>query len=426
MDIETLYQHFLQSSGVCTDTRKIQENCIFIGIKGDNFNGNHFAQEALDKGARLAIIEEEAYHKNPEKTFLVADTITTLQDLARYHRQQLGTPIIALTGSNGKTTTKELFHAVLSQKYKTMATVGNLNNHLGVPFTLLSLTPETEIGIVEMGANHLGEIETLSNIALPDYGYVTNFGRAHLEGFGGIQGVIKGKTELYRHLREHNKKLFVNGRDELQIAHSEHMDRKVFGPSDSDYPVELISADDSVIVEFDGTQIQSHLTGIYNFENIAAAIAVGAFFNVPTEDIKAGIEGYKPTNLRSQIIHKESNTILMDAYNANPSSMMAALENFKKNESKNKVLCLGDMFELGESAAEEHQNIVDYLEKNFMGRTYLVGQNFSKTFTENPYIEKFATFDEFQNELKNNPPSNAYIFVKGSRSMQMERVLDLI
>lgn len=426
MDIETLYQYFLKSAGICTDTRKIQENCIFIGIKGDNFNGNHFAQDALDKGALLAIIEEEAYHKNPEKTILVPDTLATLQQLANYHRRQLKTPIIALTGSNGKTTTKELFNAVLSQKYNTTATVGNLNNHLGVPFTLLSFTPETEIGIVEMGANHLGEIDSLCEIALPDYGYITNFGRAHLEGFGGIKGVIKGKTELYRHLRAHDKMLFVNGRDEQQIAHSEHMDRKIFGPAGSDYPIQLVEDDGELLVEFEGTRIQCHLTGAYNFENVAAAIAVGAYFEVPVTQIKIGIESYIPTNLRSQIIHKGNNTILMDAYNANPSSMMAALENLRKNDSKNKMLFLGDMLELGDSAIKEHQLIVDYLSDNFMGRTYLVGELFSQTYTENPYIEKFVNFEELQKEIDGNKPSNAFIFVKGSRSMRMERILDLV
>lgn len=426
MVVKNLYQSFLKSSGVCTDTRKIKENCIFFSLKGDNFNGNHYAEEALEKGAMVAVIDDEAYHKLPRQMVLVNDSLSALQALAHHHRKQLKTPIIALTGSNGKTTTKELIHAVLSEKYKTKATLGNLNNHIGVPLTLLALEPETEFAIVEMGANHHGEINTLSEIASPDYGYITNFGKAHLEGFGDLKGVVRGKTELYRYLKKHDKKVFINGNDPKQLTHSEHMDRVIFGVADSDYFATLIDANDTLTIEFNNTVIQSNLTGAYNFENIAAAIAIGAYFKVPESAIKKGIEGYVPRNNRSEIIVHDTNTIIMDAYNANPTSMHAALENFKNIDSKNKVLFLGDMFELGIDAAVEHQNIVDFLSENFLGRTYLIGHNFFNTHTSIPFIEKFKTFEDLKEEITQNPPNHAHILIKGSRSMELERILDLV
>lgn len=426
MDTEHLYRLFLESSGVCTDTRKITPNCIFFSLKGENFNGNEYAEEAINKGALLAVIDEEEHHKFPGKMMLVNNTLESLQKLARYHRNQLKTQIIALTGSNGKTTTKELISSVLSEKFNTLATAGNLNNHIGVPLTLLSLTPETEMAVVEMGANHPGEINALCEIADPDYGYITNFGKAHLEGFGSLKGVIKGKTELYRYLKKNDKKVFINGRNETQIAHSEHMERIVFGPDDSDYPVTLLSSKGNLRVKFQDEEIQSNLSGDYNFENIAAAIAIGTYFKLSGSEIKAGIENYIPKNNRSEIIQKGTNTIILDAYNANPTSMMAALENFKKIDSMNKILILGDMFELGPEAADEHQNIVDFLSEDFPGRTYLVGSNFAQTRTNIPFIEKFETFDDLKQELYDNPPLSAHILIKGSRGMALERVLDLL
>lgn len=426
MDVKNLYQLFLKSSGVCTDTRKLKENCIFFALKGDNFNGNKYAEEALEKGALAAVIDEEEYHKTPNKVVLVANSLSALQQLAHHHRKQLKTTIIGLTGSNGKTTTKELICAVLSEKYKTQATHGNLNNHIGVPMTLLSLKPETEIGIVEMGANHLGEIDVLCQIASPDYGYITNFGKAHLEGFGSIKGVIKGKTELYRYLKTHNNKAFVNGNDPKQLAHSEHMNRIVFGVKDSDFQIKAIESNPELTVKCNDTVIQSNLIGSYNFENIAAAIAIGGYFKVPATKIKKGIEGYVPKNNRSEVIIRNTNTIIMDAYNANPTSMQAALENFKNIDSKNKVLFLGDMLELGVDSAVEHQKIVDFLSENFIGRTYLIGDNFFNTHTPNPFIEKFKNFKTLKNEIAQNPPQHAHILIKGSRSMTLERILDLV
>lgn len=426
MNIPSLHDHFLKSSGVSTDTRKIFNNCIFFALKGENFNGNLFAQEALDKGAFKVIIDEKTFHTNTGETILVENVLLTLQQLARFHREFLGLPIISLTGSNGKTTSKELINAVLSQKFKTVATRGNLNNHIGVPLTLLAMNKETELGIVEMGANHLGEIKMLSEISEPNYGYITNFGKAHLEGFGSIEGVVKGKTELYQFLKTHKKKLFVNANDPQQITNSEGMDRITFGTSKSDFDIKLLDSTHHLLIEFKGIQIQSNLVGTYNFANLSAAIAIGAYFKVSSEKIKAGIEGYFPSNNRSQLMTKGTNTILMDAYNANPTSMMAALENFKQAKGENKIMFLGDMFELGKEAEAEHQNIVDFLVNNPFGTVFLVGSNFFKATSQVSHIKQFETFDDLKRELENNSPKNATILIKASRGMALERILDLI
>ena len=426
MDRDTLYRHFLESSGICTDTRHISKNCLFFALRGENFNGNLFAQEALDNGARVVVVDEEKYHKSTGETFLVNNTLLALQELAQFHRKHIKATIIALTGSNGKTTTKELINAVLSQQFKTIATKGNLNNHIGVPLTLLSITSETEIGIVEMGANHLGEIEMLSNIAQPDYGYITNFGKAHLEGFGSLEGVVKGKTELYTFLKENNKNIFINANDQRQLDNSKEIQRITFGTSGNDFNIHLLDSHNRLLLEFDGTKIQSNLVGAYNFVNIAAAVAIGAYFKVSTDKIKNGIESYIPLNNRSQLLTKGTNTILMDAYNANPSSMMAALENFKQAEGKNKILYLGDMFELGADAATEHQNIVDFLSENAFGKVFLAGENFFKTGITDSHIKQFRTFDDLREEIQNQPPTNATILIKASRGMAMERILEIL
>ena len=416
----------MKSSGLSTDTRKIFKNCIFFALKGESFNGNLFAQEALDKGAQKVIVDEKAFHKNTSETILVENVLLTLQELAKFHREFLGLPIISLTGSNGKTTSKELINAVLSQKFKTVATHGNLNNHIGVPLTLLAMNKETEMGIVEMGANHLGEIKMLSEIAKPDYGYITNFGKAHLEGFGSIEGVVKGKTELYQFLKKHNKKLFVNANDPKQMVNSEGIDRITFGTPQSDFDIKLLDSTHHLLVEFKGTKIQSNLVGTYNFANISAAIAIGAYFKVSSEEIKKGIEGYVPSNNRSQLMTKGTNTILMDAYNANPTSMMAALENFKQAKGENKIMFLGDMFELGKEAETEHQNIVDFLLENPFGKVFLVGSNFFKTTKNASHINQFETFDELKKDIEDHPPKNATILIKASRGMALERIFEIL
>lgn len=426
LKIETLHHHFLRSTGICTDTRNITKGCLFFALKGENFNGNTFAQEAIEKGAYKVVIDDLRYHKNTGETILHGNALKFLQKLATYHRNYLKSPVIALTGSNGKTTTKELINAVLLQKFNTTATVGNLNNHIGVPLTILSMTEKTEIGIVEMGANHLKEIEMLCSIAQPDYGYITNFGKAHLEGFGSLEGVIKGKTELYKFLKENNKTVFVNGNDPKQMELTRNMKRVTFGSETQDCNIHLKNAKDRLLIDYNGQLIQSNLIGLYNFHNIAAAIAIGDYFEVPPEQIKSAIESYVPQNNRSQLMEKSGHQIILDAYNANPSSMMAAIENFQQVEADNKVLILGDMFELGLEAAKEHQFITDYLANNSFGRVFLLGSNFSKTTASAKHITTFESFEAFKTHWTENKINDAYILIKGSRGMALERVLALL
>lgn len=426
MDIKTIHQYFLESSGVSTDSRNVPVKSIFFALKGDNFNGNMFAQEALDKGAFKVVIDEKKFHKDTGETILVENVLVTLQQLAYFHRNYLGLHIISLTGSNGKTTSKELINAVLSQKFKTVATKGNLNNHIGVPLTLLSMDSETEIGIVEMGANHLGEIKMLSEIAKPDFGYITNFGKAHLEGFGSLEGVIQGKTELYQFLKDHNKKIFVNANDSKQLENSKGISRITFGDSNADYVIKLLDSTNHLLVEYNGTEIQSNLVGVYNFANVSAAIAIGAYLNVSVNDIKQGIENYVPSNNRSQLMQRGSNTILLDAYNANPTSMMAALENFKQTKGDNKVIFLGDMFELGTDSEAEHQSIVNFLTENNFGKVFLTGSNFYKAKNSASHIKQFKTFDDLKEVIKTQELENATVLIKASRGMALERILDLL
>lgn len=426
MDIKTIHQYFLESSGVSTDSRNVPVKSIFFALKGDNFNGNMFAQEALDKGAFKVVIDEKKFHKDTGETILVENVLVTLQQLAYFHRNYLGLHIISLTGSNGKTTSKELINAVLSQKFKTVATKGNLNNHIGVPLTLLSMDSETEIGIVEMGANHLGEIKMLSEIAKPDFGYITNFGKAHLEGFGSLEGVIQGKTELYQFLKDHNKKIFVNANDSKQLENSKGIYRITFGDSNADYVIKLLVGSNHLLVEYNGTEIQSNLVGVYNFANVSAAIAIGAYLNVSVNDIKQGIENYVPSNNRSQLMQRGSNTILLDAYNANPTSMMAALENFKQTKGDNKVIFLGDMFELGTDSEAEHQSIVNFLTENNFGKVFLTGSNFYKAKNSASHIKQFKTFDDLKEVIKTQELENATVLIKASRGMALERILDLL
>ncbi|RKE91013.1 UDP-N-acetylmuramoyl-tripeptide--D-alanyl-D-alanine ligase [Ichthyenterobacterium magnum] len=428
MTIKDIYKHFVKCNGtISTDTRNIEKNSIFFALKGTHFNGNKFAKSALEKGASFSIIDEKEYAIN-EQYILVKNVLETLQQLSTYHRKKLNIPIIALTGSNGKTTTKELINAVLSTTYKTSATIGNLNNHIGVPLTLLQMSKETEIGIVEMGANHLNEIEFLSNIALPDYGLITNFGKAHLEGFGSIEGVIKGKSELYNYLKTHNKTIFINKNDITQIKQADNYKSIVeFGAdSQNKIQIELENSQSYVSVKYDNKIIKSNLIGAYNFNNISVAIAIGKYFNVSTKNITSAIENYTPTNNRSQIINKGSNTIVLDAYNANPTSMIAALENFKNLEATNKSLFLGDMFELGKKAKQEHQDIVNFIESNFSESVYLIGEHFYNTKTDKTFINRFKTFEELKLHIKKAPINDKSILIKGSRVMALERILDLI
>jgi UDP-N-acetylmuramoyl-tripeptide--D-alanyl-D-alanine ligase len=425
MNIKDLHSIFLEFPSVSTDTRKINKNDIFFALKGDNFNGNTYAQQAINNGASFVIIDQKEYYIN-DKTILVDDCLVILQKLANFHRNFCNAKVISLTGSNGKTTTKELIHTVLAKKYKTIATVGNLNNHIGVPLTLLSILPDTEIAIIEMGANHLKEIEFLCKIAEPDFGYITNFGKAHLEGFGGVEGVIKGKSELYEYLINNKKSLFLNADDPIQLEKLKNYTKK-YGFSSINpkyYKIELEEAQPFVIIKVEDTIIKSNLIGAYNFHNCCAAIIIGKFFNVELPEIKIALEKYTPDNNRSQIIKANGHYIILDAYNANPSSMKVAIENFNSLAKTNKVLILGDMFELGESAKEEHQEIVELTKKMNFDQIIFVGENFYKT--ETSFI-KLRNFDDLKSFLlKNKLPSNSSILIKGSRGMALERALDCL
>ncbi len=425
MKISTLHELFLESDGISTDTRKIKNNTIFFALRGGNFDGNSYANEALSKGASYAVIDDSNY-KVSEKHILVHDVLETLQHLATYHREYLGIPIIALTGSNGKTTTKELIASVLSTSFNTKATEGNLNNHIGVPLTLLSMNKQTEIGVVEMGANHQGEIATLSEIAKPDYGYITNIGKAHLEGFGGIEGVLKGKTELYRHLKKHDKQIFLNIDDPKLVNAAAGMNTFSFSKNEgSNVQIQFEKAAPDVVVSYQQQEIKSNLVGAYNFTNIAAAITIGHYFKISTEKIKTAIESYIPTNNRSQVIKRGNYTIILDAYNANPTSMEAAIHNFDQFEGGTKLVFLGDMFELGTEAEIEHQRIADLITNTTTDKIYLIGSNFYKTKGTDTRVQRFENFEDFSNHL-DIPNSNAHILIKGSRGMQLERILDLL
>ncbi|RPD99923.1 UDP-N-acetylmuramoyl-tripeptide--D-alanyl-D-alanine ligase [Aureibaculum marinum] len=425
MQIPNLYSIYKESYKVSTDTRKIEKGSIFFALKGDNFNGNKFAEDALKNGAAYAIVDEKVSKTNAN-IILVDDVLKTLQDLAAYHRMKLNIPIISLTGSNGKTTTKELINAVLLKKYKTTATKGNLNNHIGVPLTLLSMTPETEIGIVEMGANHLKEIDFLCSIAQPDFGYITNFGKAHLEGFGSVEGVIKGKSELYNYLKINKKNVFVNANDTTQLEKSANINRITFGGSNANITISFVQANPFVQVKFEDTIIKSQLIGTYNYNNIAAALAIGTYFKVEKEDCINAIEQYIPSNNRSQIINKNTNKIILDAYNANPSSMKVALENLSALTDANKIAILGDMFELGQMALDEHQGIIDNLNKLSLKKVFLIGENFSNCSTSNKDVIVLKSYQEFERYFENINITNATILIKASRSMALERVLDLL
>ena len=425
MEINIIYSKFLECTSVSTDTRKIKKNSMFIALKGENFDANTFAKEALEKGAKYIIIDNEEYYID-DRTLLVTDSLITLQQLAKYHRKQLKTTIISLTGSNGKTTTKELINVVLSEKFKTIATIGNLNNHIGVPLTLLRLTIETEIGIIEMGANHQKEIELLCSITEPDFGYITNFGKAHLEGFGGIEGVIKGKSEMYAYLKDNNKIVFVNLDDTIQKEKSKSLNRYTFSQSDSkaDVFISSVEANPMVKVEYKGLSMQSHLIGSYNANNINAAISIGKYFKVEDLAIKNAIENYIPENNRSQLIHKNGNEIILDAYNANPSSMNAALVNFFQLEKSPKTAILGDMFELGDDSFEEHQKIVELVSNYPEVEVYFVGKHFFQIKKEKNHIHFFESFESFSKSFQT--VSNNLILIKGSRGMALERSLELL
>lgn len=424
MTIKELHRRFIEHGLACTDTRNIRPDSIFFALKGPNFNGNTFAEEALNRGASYAVIEEEKYAVS-EQIILVDNVLEVLQGLATYHRNYCSAKVIAVTGSNGKTTTKELIEVVLSGKYRTIATKGNLNNHIGVPLTLLSIRRDTEFAIVEMGANHEREIAFLSTLAQPDFGYVTNFGMAHLEGFGSREGVIRGKSELYDYLMAENKTIFMDADDPVQLEKLGTYVKKVGYSSENHqyYIVKFLGAHPYVTFEFEECNVRTRLVGSYNFTNCCAAVLIGKYFDIPPEQIREALENYSPENNRSQVIEKNGHHIILDAYNANPTSMKAALENFNGTPGKHKVVFLGDMFELGKVTDEEHQKIADMLLNMDLDRIYLIGDHFNKVTAP---LQKFASFDSMASHLSEEPLQASTILIKGSRGMALERLLELL
>jgi UDP-N-acetylmuramoyl-tripeptide--D-alanyl-D-alanine ligase len=427
MEIAELYNHFLKSRKVSTDTRQIQPDSIFFALKGDKFNANQFADEALSKGASVVVIDEPEYKKG-DRHVLVDNVLETLQKLARFHRDQMNIPVVALTGSNGKTTSKELLNAVLAKKFKTSATKGNLNNHIGVPLTILAIDSSVELAIVEMGANHLGEIALLCSIANPTHGYITNIGKAHIGTFGGFENIVRGKSELYQHLININGQVFINSQNEILANMSKRFKSPLFYPAKGDYyHAEFVSADPTVVVKAEnGDVITTNLIGGYNFENIASALCIGKYFGVDATIANRAVAEYVPSNMRSQILQKDSNKIILDAYNANPSSMAAAISNLAGMKADKKVLILGDMFELEEEAAAEHQAIGKLIREKGFENVYLVGSLFKSALHEYPTAKYFVKKDELAQELKQFPITNATILVKASRGIGLETIVDFL
>ena len=375
--IETIYQHFTKVYRISTDSRKIEDGAVFFALKGENFDANDFALQVAEEGKASLVIADRKDLPKHERILIVDDTLKALQQLAQYHRQQMKATVIGITGTNGKTTTKELVSAVLAKKYRLIHTMGNLNNHIGVPLTLLSIKPDTEMAVVEMGANHPGEIADLCLLSDPDFGLITNVGKAHLEGFGSFEGVIETKTALYRHVKANGQAVFVNRMNGILWQRSEGQNRISYGcHCDADYPVEQGPCNPYLSVKWQEQEVRTRLVGVYNFENVAAAIAVGSYFGVKKEDIIEALESYTPTNSRSQVIDTEKNHIIMDAYNANPTSMQAALRNFANICGERHLLILGDMRELGSASEEEHRNILNLMKELGFKEAYLVGQNF--------------------------------------------------
>lgn len=427
MNIKDLYNRFLESGKISTDTRQISAGSVFFALKGDKFNANTFALQALEKGALYAVVDEKEYAVN-ERCILVDNVLESLQRLARYHRDQLNIPIVGLTGSNGKTTSKELLHGVLSKKYKTYATKGNLNNHIGVPLTLLAIDNTIEMAVVEMGANHLGEIALLCSIANPSHGFITNIGRAHIGMFGGFENIIRAKSELYQHLIQNEGTVFINSQNEILANMAKRFKKPIFYPTKGDYyHGELIGADPFVKVKAEnGSELATRLIGAYNFENIMAALCIGKYFGVSPDDANAAIEQYEPGNMRSQMVKRGTNTIILDAYNANPSSMQAAVENLAAMNSNNKVVILGDMFELEEEAEKEHRLIGQLLQHKNFDKVYLCGKLFKSALPEIPEAKYFENKTALIESLKMHPVSDSTILVKASRGIGLETIVEYL
>ncbi|WP_162051462.1 UDP-N-acetylmuramoyl-tripeptide--D-alanyl-D-alanine ligase [Pontibacter pamirensis] len=421
-----LYQKYLECRHVSTDSRAEQDQSLFFALNGPNFKGAKFALPALEKGAKYAVVDDPAMAA--DNVFVVEDTLQTLQDLAHHHRRQLGIPVIGITGSNGKTTSKELIYAVLSQKFNTLYTQGNLNNHIGVPLTLLRIKPEHEMAIIEMGANHIGEIALLSSIALPTHGLITNIGKAHLEGFGSLEGVARGKSELYVHLFNTGGTVFVNTGNELLMRMSRRIENMITYPAPGDYyHSELLEASPYVVYrDEEDNQVQTQLVGSYNYENMAAAACIGKFFGVPLQRANDAIAAYSPVNNRSQVLQKGSNTIILDAYNANPTSMAAAVRNFGGMKAPCKVVILGDMFEMGTESAAEHRALGEAVAEQHFDTVLLCGKDMKYAAEVKADFLHFETKLELQKWLQEHPVSESYVLVKGSRGMGLETLLEVL
>ncbi len=428
--IENLYRIFQKHPVITTDSRKVSPESIFFALKGENFNGNKFADNALQEGAAYVVVDEPASGKD-DRYLLTDDVLSTLQELAQYHREKLAIPIIAITGSNGKTTTKELIHATLSQKYRTYSTSGNLNNHIGVPLTLLSIQPDTEIAVVEMGANHSGEIAFLCNMAKPTHGLITNIGKAHLEGFGSLEGVVHAKTELYDFLRKGDGTVFINAEDSLLMDHAEGLTKIKYGFNpEAAVSGNVIPGSDYLELELTiknqkSQLISSSLFGKYNELNILAAASVGDYFDIPANMIASAMNTYRPDNNRSQIKQTEQNLLILDAYNANPSSMSLVLKEFMGTIGSRKMAILGDMLEVGATADEEHQKILILLEELDLSQVILVGPVFSQLNT-NPNWQCFETSELAKEWILRNNIENTTILLKGSRAIRLEKIVECL
>jgi UDP-N-acetylmuramoyl-tripeptide--D-alanyl-D-alanine ligase len=426
-NIERLYEIFKEHPLVTTDSRNVVPGSIFFAIKGETFNGNEFAKQALHNGAFLAVVDQDLPVKE-NRMFLVEDVLKTLQNLANYHRQLLGIKLLAITGTNGKTTTKELIQKVLQKKFKSLATKGNLNNHIGVPLTILSLTAEHDFAVIEMGANHQGEIAALCEIAMPNFGIITNVGKAHLEGFGSFEGVIKTKTELYSYIKKRGGTLFLNQDNDILTTAAAGMNCFTYGTKSADCIGKIINKNPYLEIECrinnQNLNVQSKLIGSYNFENIMAAICIGNYFKVSLNEIKEAIESYEPSNNRSQISVTINNTLIMDAYNANPSSMKAAIENFATSDFNNKTLILGDMAELGNESRKEHEVLLEFLTNPAFINVFLIGDIFHKV--NNKGFKSFSSIEDFIFYLKLHPIKDCTILLKASRKMQLERIVSFL
>lgn len=428
MDIQQLYEIFLEHPAITTDSRDCTQGAIFFALKGENFNGNAYAHMALDNGCAYAVIDEPKYNDDDKRIILVNDVLLTLQQLANYHRKQLGTRIVGVTGTNGKTTTKELIATVLSKKFNVLYTQGNFNNHIGVPKTLLQLKPEHEIAVIEMGANHPGEIKTLVNIVEPDYGIITNVGKAHLLGFGSFEGVIRTKGELYDFLREHSGKVFINNDNPHLNKIATGLELVRYGKAGEEGLLvggQLIDCNPFLHFSWNGHEVQTQLIGSYNIDNALAAATIGTYFGVPSDHISQALAGYQPSNNRSQLEQTADNSVIIDAYNANPTSMTAALQNFQLINAEHKMCILGEMRELGEVSAEEHQRIVDMLKDMKLDKVWLVGQEFASCDCPDNFCV-FNNVEEVKPLLKANKPKGMTVLVKGSNSTRMFELPQLL